>query len=149
MQTLFLLVIFLARQLKVHPSQLGNTVHQSGHVVAKGLRQLIVGDATVLHDVMEEGGGDGREVQMEVGKGNGRFEGVLNVGTAGHPALPIVVFGGKMVTLLYQSYLVLWEVTLDSAQEFFNRSDHYNTDLLLIINLAGPTSLDRSRLIPS
>ena len=47
------------------------------------MRQLRVGDAAVLLDVVEERGGDGRRVELQVGDGHGGVERVRDVGVAG------------------------------------------------------------------
>ena len=51
---------------------------------------------------MEEGGGQGGRVLLEVCKEEGGVEGVLNVRLAGLADLPFVLRGGEVVRLLHQ-----------------------------------------------
>ena len=66
----------------VQPSELGNPVHQFGYLRAETVFQLLAGNAAVLHHIVQEGGHDGVNIQVEVGEEEGGFQRMGDVGVA-------------------------------------------------------------------
>ena len=72
------------------PAQLGHPVHQPGDLRPELFLDRLLGQRGVLDGVVEEGRGQGRGVQLEVGQDRGDLERVVDVVLAGQPALAVV-----------------------------------------------------------
>src|SRR5439155_5435770 len=71
-------------------ADLADAVNQVGDLLAELALQLVLGGAGVLEDVVEEAGGDGRDVHLEVDEEVGDREGVAQVRLAGGALLTLV-----------------------------------------------------------
>ena len=72
------------------PAQLCHPFDQVRHLGPELALHLLGGQVGVLHRVVEEGGRDGRGVQLQVGQDRGDLERVVDVVLAGQPALAVV-----------------------------------------------------------
>jgi hypothetical protein len=75
--------------------ELGGAVDEAGDLGVEAVGELGGGDAAILLDIVEEGGGDGVGVELEGCDGLGGVEGVDDVGLAGLAELAVVLFGGE------------------------------------------------------
>ena len=78
----------------VHAGELGDRVDQAGDLAPEVPLQVFIGDAAVLHHVMEEGSAEGVAIKPEVGQNQSRIEGVFHVGLARAAGLTIVAVAG-------------------------------------------------------
>ena len=88
---------FRAGRAVVHARQLGNAVHQPGHVRAEAGLQFGYFDAAVLQHIVEQGCDDGVGVQVKTGKDGGGGQRVDDVRVAGLAHLPVVAPFGEVV----------------------------------------------------
>ena len=81
----------------VHPGELGHSVHQQGDFIAKPVDEVFEGDAAVFDYVVEEGGADGVNIEVEVGQEEGGLERVGDIRLAGQPLLPFMALPGEVI----------------------------------------------------
>jgi len=74
--------------------ELGDALDHGGDFGAEALADLLVGDAAVLLDVVEEGTGDGAGIHLEGGDGLGGVEWVSDHGVTAAAGLAVVFFDG-------------------------------------------------------
>ena len=79
------------------PAQLGDPVHEPGHLRAELPLHLVRGERGVLHGVVEQRGRDRLGVELQVGEDGGHLEGVVDVLLAGQAALPRVGARGALI----------------------------------------------------
>jgi hypothetical protein len=77
--------------------ELGQAVHDRGHVGAELAFQVLQPDPGVLHHVVEEPGHQGRGIHAQVGEHVGDLQRVADEGLAGLPELSPVRFGRELV----------------------------------------------------
>ena len=82
------LLLFLGDIL--HPCQLGDPLHQIGHGGGELFGDLLVGDAGVLNDIVQQGGDDGIQVQFQLGHDLGYRQWVDDIRLPAFPQLPRV-----------------------------------------------------------
>ncbi len=70
--------------------QLGDAVHQLGHLGAELARDLGIGRAGVLDRVVQQRGDDGRVVELHLGQDRGDRDGMGEIGLARVAQLPLV-----------------------------------------------------------
>ena len=83
--------------LELDPRQLGHPVDQARHFLAKGFPDFLQRRVRVLDGVMQEGGDDGRRIDLVIGQDAGDFQGVGKIGIARGPGLRAVRLHGKHV----------------------------------------------------
>ncbi|MPM86066.1 hypothetical protein SDC9_133149 [bioreactor metagenome] len=80
-------LVFLAG-IELQLVQLGQPVHQLGHILAKALLQIQLGDAAILHGVMQQGRHQGRGIELPVGADSRDRDGVGDIGVS--TAAPLI-----------------------------------------------------------
>ena len=80
-------LVFLAG-IELQLVQLGQPVHQLGHILAKALLQIQLGDAAILHGVMQQGRHQRRGVELPVGADPRDRDGVGDIGVS--TAAPLI-----------------------------------------------------------
>ena len=79
--------------------QLGDAVHQQGHLGPKGRLDLVDGDGGILHHIVEQGGGDALGVHAQVQHQAGHRQRVADIGLAAAAAGVLVGVVGHAVGL--------------------------------------------------
>ena len=88
--------------VEAEPVQLGDAVHDAGHIGTEAARQLLQSDTGVLHRVVQKGGRDRHFVQAQLGHDLGHRQRMLDVGLSGSAGLTGMGAGGQVVGLGYQ-----------------------------------------------
>ena len=104
----------------VHAREFGDAVGEFRHVVAELTPQVVEAHVAVLDDVVEQRGGDGGSVQVEVGEVLRNGDGVLDVVLAGVALLPLVRGGGELERPLDHPGAVAGQI----ATHFFEKAMH-------------------------
>ena len=86
--------------------QLGNAVYQGGHYAPELLLQHAVRYVAVLHHVVQQGGGEGVGVQVQVGQEQRGLQGMLDERLPGQPLLAVVSLLGETKGVLDHLHLV-------------------------------------------
>ena len=107
--------------LEVGELEFGDAVHQVGDLSAELGGDLVAGDAAVLHDVMQQPGGQGGVVHLQAREDMRDGEGVRDVGFAGAPLLVLVLVGGVGVGMAQQFGIGVRVVRLRPCDQRVNR----------------------------
>ena len=94
----------VGQQLRL--GQLGNAVYQGGHYAPELLLQHAVRYVAVLHHVVQQGGGEGVGVQVQVGQEQRGLQGMLDERLPGQPLLAVVSLLGETKGVLDHLHLV-------------------------------------------
>ena len=95
--------VFSLRLLPTHSAgqgettELGHPVDKHRDLFGKLIAELLVRDAAVLHNVMQQGGLEHRHLQLQAGAAHRRGERVLDVGPAGGSLMLAVGVRGVVV----------------------------------------------------
>ena len=116
--------------------QLGHTVHQQGHFLAKGGGQVLQRGGGILHHVMEQGGGNALRIHAQIQHQAGHGQRVADVGLAAAAADPVVRLIGKVIGLGDHLHVVGLAAGLDGLAELLPGND-------LRPHLAGQSTLGR------
>jgi hypothetical protein len=98
---------------------LGDGLHQEGHLFAEDGFDLLGGMARVLHHVVQKAGGDGDGVHVEIGQELGHFEGMLGIGHPGTAELVLVGDHGEIDGPLDQVAVEIGAALADIGEEVF------------------------------
>ena len=81
---------------------LGHALDNVRHLVAESLANLLAGRRRIFDGVVQQGGGDGRRVQLHLRQHLGHLERMHNIGLAGGARLPLVVAHAELPRLSNQ-----------------------------------------------
>ena len=108
---------------KLDLGQLGDAVHQQGHLGPKGRLDLLDGDGGILHHVVQQGGGDALGVHPQVQHQPGHRQRVADIGLAAAAAGVLVGLVGHAVGLFDHLGVVGPAAGLDSLGQLFVGDD--------------------------
>ncbi len=114
---------------EVHLGELGDAVDQHGDVVAELLPDPLQRGARVLHHVVQERGGDGAGVQLELRRVERRADGVVDVRLAALAALAAVQEAGRHEGARDELAVRLGVVALDGREEVVEQRRVLGRDL--------------------
>ena len=101
--------------------QLGDAIDQLGDLFAEFAGQLLLADAGVLNDVVQDGGDEGAGVHAHLGQDPGHRQRMVDVGFARHAHLAIVGLGAVEVGPVDVLDLVGFEVSLEELAQVVNQ----------------------------
>ena len=94
---IFCLAVFAVGKLDL--VDLGDALDDVRHLVAESLANFLVGGRRVFHGIVQQGGGDGRRVQLHLRQHFGHLERMNDVGLARGAHLPLVVLDAELPRL--------------------------------------------------
>ena len=103
--------------------QLGDTIHQQGHFLAKGGLQVVQSGGGVLDHIVEQSGGDALGVHAQVQHQPGHGQRVADVGLAAAAADALVGIVGQVIRLLDHLHIVGFAAGLDGLHQLFPGDD--------------------------
>ena len=112
----------------VEAGQLGYAVHQLGDFRAETPGKLVQRHIAVLDHVMQQRCGDGLFVKAQFGQVQRDFQGMGDVGVAGHPHLPVMAADGEIIGVGDQPHRVFRQIGRHPVQELVGRFGHGNPE---------------------
>ena len=117
------LVIFAVGELDL--VELGDAFDDVGDLLAEALLDFGGGDVGVFDGVVEQAGGDGGGVHLQLGEDEGDFEGMNDVGFARGALLAGVVAGGELPGLFDAGKVVFGACLANRREKAFERRIHW------------------------
>ena len=109
------LVIFAVGKLDL--VQLGDALDDVGHLLAETLFDLVGGDVGVFDGVVQEAGGDGGGIHLQLREHQGDLERMHDVGFAGRPLLPLVMLETELPGLADDFQVVAGAILVDLLEQ--------------------------------
>ena len=143
-------------------ADLGDTVHDVGHVFAELVVDLFDGGAGVFHRIVQQARRHRGLVKAHVGQGIGHGQRMGQIGLARKARLPRVSCGGEHIGLLDQLQIGIMVVGRHLVENFLNTNHSVLPDgkkltipvlsmfgqLSRLVNDDGPEGRDRRRKLP-
>ena len=96
--------------LELDAVELGNAVHELGHMLAELVADLVLGDGSVLHHVVQQRGGQRLAVEVPLGEDLGHRDRVGDIGIAGLAELALVGGFAELVRALELNNVLRLEI---------------------------------------
>ena len=97
--------------------QLGDALDDVGHLLAEALLDLAGGDVGVFDGVVQEAGGDGGGIHLQLREHQGYLERMHDVGFAGSPLLPLVMLETELPSLADDFQVVAGAILVDLLEQ--------------------------------
>ncbi|MND94056.1 hypothetical protein D3C80_862600 [compost metagenome] len=104
--------------LKLQPRQLGHALDQDGDLFAEHGGDVVAGGRGVLDHVMQQGGDDGRRIQLVVGQDSRDLDRMGEIGIARSPQLRAVHFHRIDIGAVQQRFVGGGVIGLDRLDQF-------------------------------
>ena len=117
---------------KIDGADFGDALHDVGDLLAEFLADIDDRHRGVFHRVMQQPGRDGDRVHFHLGQYQRHFQWMDKIGLAGGPALPGMMFLGKLVSLADEFEIVVGPVGPHAAHQFTEpgHREHIGRELL-------------------